>query len=246
MRFEHRVSLGTNSDGTLASAQILPRLASIAYVAPTYTAGTPTAYPITSWGASSALVQYATLNSNFDRFRIACWGVEVRSVGRLDATGGVVTVLTSTDDTGGALVDPNNFAFHNDTFAVVPGVICRWNSAPLGSDAHTFYPVSSTSTPEMYNWTYPVIFATGLSTDVVLEANIVMQVELLPKEGTVTAMLMDRGHLEKIVEAAGPVAARFGQKAVDVAMSAALGALSVRANRYLSGAISAKGAAPAA
>jgi hypothetical protein len=247
MRVTWRVTLGSNSDGTQRAVQLLPRLAAPIYKGPVWSPGPPTQFPITSWGTGSGYTAYSTLESNFDRFRIACWGVEVRSVGRQDAQAGVLTVLTGTDDQAGVLASPDDFAFHSDSFPVKPGVVCRWVSAPLGSDAHTFYPVDSTSSPMMYNWTYPVMFATGCSTDVVLEAEIVMQVEMLPKERTITAMLLDRGHLERISAAAAPIAAKYGQKAVDMAMAAAIGTLSMRANRYYTGATYGRGgAAPAA
>jgi hypothetical protein len=247
MRVSWHVPFGVNSDSTLRAVQLLPRLASPIYKGPVWSPGTPTVFPITGWGTGTGYTAYTTLAANFDRFRIACWGVEVRSVGRQDAQAGVVTVLTGTDDQAGVLSNPDDFAFHSDSFPVKQGVVCRWVSAPLGSDAHTFYPVDSTASPEMYNWTYPVMFATGCSSDVVLEAEVVMQVEMLPKEKTITAMLLDRGHLERIAAAAAPIASQYGQKAVDMAMAAAIGSLSMRANRYFTGATAGRGgAAPAA
>jgi hypothetical protein len=247
MRVSWRVTLGSNSDGTLRAVQLLPRLAAPVYNGPVWTSGTPSAFPVTGWGTASGYTAYSTLETNFDRYRIACWGVEVRSVGRQDAQAGVLTVLTGTDDQAGILASPDDFAFHRDSFPVKAGVVCRWVSAPLGSDAHTFYQLDSTSSPQMYNWTYPVLFASGCSTDVVLEAEIIMQVEMLPKERTITAMLLDRGHLERIATAAGPIVSTYGQKAVDMAMAAALGSLSMRANRYFTGATAGRGgAAPAA
>jgi len=232
-----------NADGTTGSnggARVNSRIKGCVVNAPTYSAGG--LYPITGWGTAADCANYATLETNFDRYRFASWGIEVSSVGRQDATAGVVRILTSADDAAAAINDPDDLALHSDEFPVQPGIICRWVSSPLGSDAHAFLAVNSQSSPDAYMWTYPYILASGLDAGTTLRVRVLMNLELLPKEGTLTSMLTDRGPIESVRKALGSQAGALAKRAGSYLLGAALNALQNQAKIAVSGAYAYHGA----
>jgi hypothetical protein len=187
MRIRDTGTINANSDGTRRAIRFIPRIYSSIYHSPTYTAGTPTTFPLTSWGSAASWAFYTFNAAYLERYRINSFGVRIFTTSSTQTNSGLLTLATTASDTVTSGYSPVGDQLSKLEISCGGQLDVSWTSKPIDNSAHEFVHFNASAQEDTFDWEGLLVFCVGTTSDTVLQYEAVMDIEVLPIPDTIAS-----------------------------------------------------------